>query len=448
MDEAVPKNPVLKSDMGNMLKGLLMVGGKTPANGPEVNLLEVKAKKTTYDKNSLLEIGKNAASRKRPDYLDLEYDFVSKNDPVPRWDPERWHAGTKQQHMKNRKDSLAKETSLKAGKLEEKPVLDGPSWRKNKDKRASLVMDDEAGVGGDEKGDEEFRLGPHRRSYKEGCKPQNTRGESAKNNPNEPLGQSGGWREQRKNTGNRDGNSGWRGRDDEDKFRDFRKDGGEDRNTGFRNNNQNGFQNNRNMGGHNRQNDRYGGSRNDRYNREMDEAAPEWMDGGPTSALDFMELGGFDDDHRGKPASVPSRPAKSDSPELVAFDPSTFGGSEVKADFTLGDTLGGLVDGPNDDELADINGIALLGNIGRDIMDPGAESPPPDNGGMSGFSKFFADTPKEPIPPPPTQQPRAQNPKSVWGLTQTNPPPRTPLEQLTAQMTQAQIRPGTFKMKN
>lgn len=84
-----------------------------------------------------------------------------------RWDPERWHAGTKAQHLKARREAAAKEMSAKANNASSNSSVIGEanSWRKSKsDKRSGLAMDEEVENG---KNDETFgvstRLGPQRR---------------------------------------------------------------------------------------------------------------------------------------------------------------------------------------------------------------------------------------------------------------------------------------------
>ena len=423
----------LMGSMGMNLKSLLMVAPDAPINVKNASSV------TSYDYNALMEIGKNAASRQRPMYLEPEYDFISKNDPHPRWDPERWHAGTKAQHMKSRKDSMVKENGAPAtagpkGTLDAliKGGQDG-NWRK-KDKRSSLVIDE--GEANEPKPDTEgeFRLGPQRRSYKEGCKPQNTRDEPLKRDSQPSSGRTEtgtGWREQRKQ---RDNDRGWRrGGDDEDKFRDFRNDDSRNNDDGRRSGNR-GFTNDRfdsgsrtNHGNNNRYNDR---GRYGRHHHEEDE--PEWMNEGPASHLDFMELGGFDDDHRGDGSVMDrrkekaerqqqqqqqeqNRPRNSDSPELVAFDVSAFGGSDEPtkdSDGLLGGTLeSGGGDGL-DSELTDING--LLGSIGHDILDGDDDDL---DGGNSRFTKFFntiekPDSPKKESPPMPNLQ--RMDPSAIW----------------------------------
>ena len=383
---------------GSFLKGLLQVGNAESAGKGNAESSKPTPTRISYDPNALMEIGKNSASWKRPDFLDPDYDFVSKHDPHPRWDPERWHSSTKAAHMRNRKENhAAKENGT--GKPDGMGAGKGTSgaeqnWRK-KDKRASLVMDDEV----EQKADEgEFRLGPQRRSYKEGCKPQNTKNDSGAGNAGrETSGNAGGggtWREQRKNQRDnwRRGGPG----DEDDKFREFRKDDSGDQRDGRGRGNR--FQREYDSG-RNSRHDKY--SRHGGYGRnDNEDAEPEWMNDGPASHLDFMELGGFEDDHRGKQNHAQNRP---DSPELVAFDPAAFGGSE-EADGGLGDALEGGVGGGDDALEADIDG--LLGSIGNDILDGDDDDAMLDQSqgaNQSRFTKFFEsskpDSPKKPSPP-------------------------------------------------
>ena len=416
-----------KGEMSVNLKALLMLGKESSAGKRTV---------IAYDYNALLEIGKNSASRQRPTYLEPEYDFISKNDPHPRWDPERWHAGTKAQHMKSRKDSMIKENGTGSQKPEMKGT-DG-SWRK-KDKRSSLVMDE---AENDAKADEgEFRLGPQRRSYKEGCKPQNTRDSEPFKKDSQTRESSqggGGWREQRKQRDDRDG---WRSRggdDGDDKFRDFRNDdgggGGGRRDDSRRSRFYDGNRSDRH--------DRY--NRHDRYHRrDVVEDEPEWMNGGPTSQFDFMELGGFDDDHRDK-RNEQNRQRNSDSPVLEAFDPSTFGvaadndaGKGKSDDGLLGSALEPAGPDGLDGELTDING--LLGSLGNDILDDDDDGDA--DGGNSRFSKFFQTekpvSPKKGSPPPPPMGNINRLDPSVWAQS----------ERMMAAPIHRQIRPGTLRNK-
>ena len=102
-------------------------------------------------------------SHTRPNFLDVEYDNFSRVDGSKRWDPERWHAGTKAQHLKARREAAAKENAAQRS-INAPVVGETNSWRKTKnDKRSGLAMDEEAENG---KNDETFgatRLGPQRR---------------------------------------------------------------------------------------------------------------------------------------------------------------------------------------------------------------------------------------------------------------------------------------------
>ena len=303
-----------KGEMSVNLKALLMVGPDKTGTAAGDSGQPRKKPVISYDFNALMEIGKNQASRKRPEHLDSEYDFINKNDTHPRWDPERWHAGTKAQHMKNRKDSLQKDQNGKDfGKELGKGGTDG-SWRK-KDKRGT-AMDDEIESRHDD-GESQFRLGPKRSSYKEGCKP------GVPQERDNSGFKKDGWRENRKN------DRGWRRNEgDDDKFRDFRGKDDDGRRSRF----------NRHEYDRDGRNSRHDRNRGGFYDRNQhEEAEPEWMTGGAETQFDFMELGGFDDDNRGQKSGDPQRPPNPESPVLEAFDPSTFG--------MPSETGGGLEDG-------------------------------------------------------------------------------------------------------
>lgn len=411
-----------KGEMTNQIKA--MIFGKIGGDAKDDSKPK-KPRAIAYDRHSLVEIGKNTASQTRPEFLESEYDNISRLDGTARWDPERWHAGTKAQHLKARKDAAAKERSV----IAPLPAGQDSSWRKAKSEKRGLAMDEEAENG---KNDETFgaaptRLGPMRRSYKEGCKPQNTREEPIKEQP--PLPNS--WRDSRKSDG-------WRRneRGDDDKFSDFRKD---DRENNYRDrsaqNNYRDRNNYRGGGGGNR----YGRGR---YGRDSpDEAEPEWMNADDGNDITFLPLEGLPGDNRGKEDAMGGGQGPQggrDSPELVAFDENAFMGTTD--DGPGGGALGGLEDGDLGGALEDDRDMAgLIKSSFMDIMKDDAE----DSGGMgahSKFSSFFDVGPGQELKPSPIHQlqpkpqgvapsmpPMSQHmPKSVAPPMQHMPPQQQP----------------------
>ena len=165
-------------------------------------------------------------------------------------------------------------------------------------------------------------------SYKEGCKPENTRDEGPKGDAS--LGPS--WRDSRKKEPWRRG-----GQDDTDKFSDFRNDGNNGPGGGgggkYGNNNRYGNSNSNRYGnGNNRgNNNRYG-----RYGRDSPDEEPEWMNPDDANEITFMPLEGLPGDMRGKE----NRNKNRDSPELVAFDENAFMGTTDDGDDNIGGVLG------------------------------------------------------------------------------------------------------------
>lgn len=332
------------------LRALLMVGGATkggslarggpPSGGggrPHSHRHQ-KRPLLAYDREILLAIEKNSASRTRPEFLDPEYDT---SHTPPRWDPDRWHAGTKPKSRSNKNEGPGQKTvgDQSGGGLGGLTGRKDDNWRKAKEKRPTgSVPDDEF----DRNDQEEVRLGPMRRSYKEGCKPGNTPQEEPPSlRPKRGTG-NGPDSDRRRNGGMETSGEKWRPssrreQQDDDKFRDFRSDpkpgyqryNASDKFGGSSNNNR----------GYNR------GNHHGRYHdNDYEEEEPEWMTEGADTMYDVLNL----DDCRlpehakalesSTPSSAPDNRGggRSASPELVAFDMGNFGKS--------GGGLGGLED--------------------------------------------------------------------------------------------------------
>ena len=255
-------------------------------------------------------------------------------------------------------------------------------------------------------------------SYKEGCKPENTRDEGPKGDAS--LGPS--WRDSRKKEPWRRG-----GQDDNDKFSDFRNDGnngpgGGSNKYGNRDNRDNRYGNN---GPNNRfgNSNRGGNNRYGRYGRDSPDEEPEWMNPDDANEITFMSLEGLPGDMRGKIAE--NRPNKNrDSPELVAFDENAFMGTTDDGDGNIGgvlgaalgelddgDELGGaLEDDPKMDGLIKSSFMDIMKDDDNDSV--GAAAP---KSSASKFSAFF-DAGPELKPPTTTQKPA--------GATVGFPPPQ------------------------
>ena len=147
---------------GADLRAMLMVGnnnsnsggggGKT--RGGNRGRAKKAQSRISYDKDALMSIGKNAASQKRPEFLDPEYDSKPSQQalsmgasPTPRWDPEKWHSNTKPKRASNPSQTQSPLTLLASGQNKE-----NNDWRKEENEQP------------------EQRLGPQRRSFAGGKK--------------------------------------------------------------------------------------------------------------------------------------------------------------------------------------------------------------------------------------------------------------------------------------
>ena len=155
------------------LRALLQLGGRPGAgqttqpgrSGPLGRPGRTKPRILAYDKDTLLAISKNLASRTRPDFLDPEYD--TSHNP-PRWDPDRWHSGTKPKARGPKPEATGipqpptgAATPLLKNKNDE-------NWRKLKDVKRTSLNELEPEFDKNENSEGPIVLGPQRRSYKEG----------------------------------------------------------------------------------------------------------------------------------------------------------------------------------------------------------------------------------------------------------------------------------------
>lgn len=145
----------VKLNAGADLRALLMVGSNKTRGGNRARTKKSQ-NRISYDKDVLIAIGKNAASQKRPEFLDPEYDTKPSQsalamgaNPQPRWDPEKWHSNTKPKRQSN--------TSEKPSPL---AILTGNGNKENSDWRKEEQQENQP----------EQRLGPQRRSFAGGKK--------------------------------------------------------------------------------------------------------------------------------------------------------------------------------------------------------------------------------------------------------------------------------------
>ena len=112
-------------------------------------------------------IGKNAASQKRPEFLDPEYDAKPSQqalalgaNPHPRWDPEKWHSNTKPKRS-NPAQSASPLTLLQQASGQQQQ-------QQQQQQAAKVEANKENGDNGwrkEEQDQPEQRLGPQRRSF-------------------------------------------------------------------------------------------------------------------------------------------------------------------------------------------------------------------------------------------------------------------------------------------
>ena len=377
----------VKLNAGADLRALLMVGSSN--NGKTRGGNRGRAKKSqnriSYDKDVLIAIGKNAASQKRPEFLDPEYDTKPSQsalamgaNPQPRWDPEKWHSNTKPKRQSN--------TSEKPSPL---AILTGNGNKENSDWRKEEQQ---------QENQPEQRLGPQRRSFAGGkkfrteqkltiylgCKP------AARTTSNEPseiiLGPKRGGNSNQAEKETRAWRPSHRRENDDDKFKDFRSEKpGHQRYSAAEK-----------FGGNYRQNRRNNWKNHSPHH--SDDEVPEWMTDGPDTINEVLNL----DDCRLPKDQRKNRPEQSDSPELVAFDPSTWG-QPGAAGGGLEDELGGL----EDDLPKDAPGLEGFHSKELDDLLDQIDS---DDGGDVGVSRFQSmfNKPQAPSAIDALQQPRSE----------------------------------------